>query len=468
MDNQQLESYLRIQTSVDKLSAFLTFNRMTDEFACNAEELERFLHSKGIIHGLRAEVLSQIGTNPLAYCKEQTLIAQGDPPVPGNDGFVKLVYDMEKKYNRPAELEDGKVDFKEVVQLKNVKRGQLIAERFEPQPGPAGKTVTGELIPPKLGKQARFKVGKNVVVNVDQTAMYAAIDGLITMTDKEKINVFPVYEVNGDVDYSIGNIDFVGTVVIRGNVLSGFRIRASGDIRVIGGVEGAEIESEGSVEITGGILAGNKGYVKAGRNVRCSFIQDGNVIAGEDVLVSQSIMHSHVKAGKSVICSGAKGLIVGGSIQAGDLVSARTIGNSMSTATSIEVGVKPEYRTELLELRMNIKQHADNLDKTDKALAILDQLAASGLITQDKLALRIKLTATKRQTVLENDQAKERILEIERTLEDSDSSKVDVTNTVFGGTKIVIGRYTKFVKDSAQRVSFRYSEGDIVLMPYST
>lgn len=466
MDNQQIESYLRIQTSADKLSAFLTFNRMTDEFQCNGEELERYVRSKGVVHGLRTDVLDQIGVNPLAYYKEQTLIAQGQSPAPGKDGYIKLAYDMEKRDHKPAELQDGKVDFKEVVQLKNVKRGQLIAERFEPQPGPLGKTVTGEELPPKLGKQVRFKVGKNVVLNGEQTAMYSAIDGLITLTDKDKINVFPVYEVNGDVDYSVGNIDFVGTVVIRGNVLSGFRVKASGDIRVVGGVEGAELESEASIEITGGILGSNKGYVKAAINVRSSFIQEGNVIAGEDVLVSQSIMHSNVKAGRSVICSGAKGLIVGGSVQAGDLVSARNIGNSMSTATTIEVGVKPEFRTELLELRVKLKQAMENLDKTDKALTILDQLAAAGQLSPDKMALRVKLTAIKRQTLTDNEQAKERILEIERTLEDTDRSKIDVVNTVFGGTKIVIGRYTKFMKDSAQRISFRYSEGDIVLVPY--
>ncbi|WP_138751563.1 DUF342 domain-containing protein [Paenibacillus sinopodophylli] len=468
MDNLQLESYLSIQTSADKLSAFITFSRITDEFECNGDELERFLRSKGIVYGLRKEVLNQIGTNPLAYCKEQTLVAQGESPSPGKDGFVKLVYDMKASSHAPAELEGGKVDFKEVVQLKNVKRGQLIAERFDPAPGPVGKTVTGEDIPSKLGKQVRFKVGKNVVLNDQQTAMYAAIDGLISLTDKDKINVFPVYEVNGDVDYSVGNIDFVGTVVIRGNVLSGFRIKASGDIRVIGGVEGAEIESEGSIEITGGILGGNKGFVKAGRNVRSSFIQDSNVMAGEEVLVSQSIMHSQVRAGKNVVCSGAKGLIVGGLVQAGDLVSARTVGNSMSTATTIEVGVNPEFRTELLDLRARVKQYMENLDKTDKALTILDQLAASGQLSPEKLALRIKLTASKRQLVLENDAVRSRILDIERTLEDTDRSRVDVSNIVFGGTKIVIGRYTKFVKDSSQRVSFRYADGDIVLIPYKS
>ena len=69
-------------------------------------------------------------------------------------------------------------------------------------------------------------MGKNVVCNPEMTIMYAAIDGLFTLTGGETINVFPIYEVNGDVDYHTGNIDFVGTVVIRGNVLTGFRIRA--------------------------------------------------------------------------------------------------------------------------------------------------------------------------------------------------------------------------------------------------
>ena len=106
-------------------------------------------------------------------------------------------------------------------------------------------------------------------------------------------------------------------------------------------------------------------------------------------------MHSHVKAGGNVSCIGAKGLVVGGSIQAGDTVPARTVGNAMSTATVIEVGVKPELREELTELRKETRALAAGLDKTEKALSLLDQLAGSGLITPDKLAMRIKLGATK-------------------------------------------------------------------------
>jgi uncharacterized protein (DUF342 family) len=142
------------------------------------------------------------------------------------------------------------------------------------------------------------------------------------------------------------------------------------------------------------------------------------------------------------------------------------IGNSMSTATVIEVGVRPELRQELNELRANMRQLSENADKSEKALTLLDQMAAVGHLAPDKLALRIKLSSTKRQTLEELQAAKERVLEIEKTLEDATTARVDAVHTLWGGTKIVIGRYTRFVKDGSQRVSFRFSEGDIVMVPF--
>ncbi|NBD22442.1 DUF342 domain-containing protein [Paenibacillus glycinis] len=463
---EQLQHYLVVQQSPDKLTATVQFNIADDSFSCTLAQLEEFLKSHGVKYGLQRETLEQIVKLPSRFFHGQTVVALGEGSVQGEDGFIRFAYDMNEDDYRPVELEGGKIDFKEVTQLKNVKRGQLIAEKVKATPGRDGIAVTGDPIPCRNGKEAYFKLGKNVVLNPEQTAIYAAIDGLISITDKSKINVFPVYEVNGDVDYKTGNIDFVGTVVIRGNVLTGFKVKASGDIRVVGGVEGAILETDGSVEISGGVLGSGKGYIKAGKNVKCSFIQEGNVSAAEDVMVSQSIMHSQVRAGRHVVCTGAKGLVVGGNIQAGDRVVARVIGNSMSTATAIEVGVRPELRSELMEKRALLKQLNDNLDKTEKALALLDQLAAAGQLSNDKMAMRIKLSSTKRASLEEIAVNKDRVLEIEKSLEDTESAKVDAVNVIYGGTKIVIGRYTRFIKDTTQRVSFRYSEGDIVMAPY--
>ncbi|WP_020615259.1 DUF342 domain-containing protein [Paenibacillus daejeonensis] len=463
---QGLEAYLGVEISQDKLSAYVHVHRIDDGAVCTLQELEQWLRSHGIVHGFDLPQLAQITASLAAFQGKKCLVAAGTAPQNGEDGRIELAYDLDHSHARPKEQDDGKVDFREVNQLQNVKRGQVIARKIPATAAIPGTAVTGEMLFGKDGKEARFKIGKNVVLGPDEMTLYAAIEGLVTRTERDKINVFPVYEVNGDVDYKIGNIDFVGTVVIRGNVLSGFRVKAAGDIRVVGGVEGAELETDGSIEITGGILAGNKGYVKAGRNVKMSFVQDGNVIAGEDVLVSQSIMHSHIRAGRDIICSGAKALLVGGMAQAGERVTARTIGNTMSTATVIEVGLRPELRQGLTDLRQQLRVCAGNLDKTDKALVMLDQLAALGKLSPEKLAMRTKLTATKRQAMEEQLSLKDQILELEKTLEETDKARVDAINVVYGGTKIVIGHYTRFVKDPSQRVSFRYADGDIVMLPY--
>ncbi|MEC0169989.1 FapA family protein [Paenibacillus graminis] len=459
-----LSQYMNITFSEDKGIAYLQFSKKDENFSCTIEDLESFLHSHNIRYGIQRDIVQRISTNPEEYFFNRVPIAIGQPAVNGIDGRVVLTVDLEED-RKPLEMADGKVDYKDLVRLHNVLKGQIIAKIIPPQPGKSGTMVTGEELPFRPGKEAHFKVGKNVLVDQEETAMYAAIDGLVTLTDKGKINVFPVYEVNGDVDYSTGNIDFVGTVVIRGNVLTGFTVKSAGDIRVVGGVEGADLISGGSIEITGGIIGYNKGLVSAGKNVKVSFIQDGNVVAGEDVIVSQSVMHSNIRAGRDVLCNGAKGLIVGGVVQAGERVVARTIGNTMSTATAIEVGVVPELRNEINELRQELRHLLENEDKTNKALYLLNQLANNGQLSPDKVALRVKLNATKQSHMREEKKIKERILEIEKMLEDTGRARVEVIKTIYGGSKIVIGRYTRFVKDPTERVTFIYSEGDITITP---
>ncbi|AFH64209.1 DUF342 domain-containing protein [Paenibacillus caseinilyticus] len=460
-----LSYYMDITVSDDKLTAYVQFSNADESFSVTNEQFAELLEANHIVYGVDEKQIAEIVKHPQSFFLSKTVIAAGDAPKNGEDGSIRMLFDLDDRSKRPLELEDGTVDYKEVTAIHNVRRGQLIAERLPAVKSTEGRAVTGEPLFGKDGKEARFKIGKNVVTDPDQLAMYAAIDGMVSKTDRDKINVFPVYEVNGDIDYNVGNIDFVGTVVIRGNVLPGFRVKAAGDIRITGSVEAADLEADGSIEINAGILGHNKGLIRAGGRVKSSFVQDAVIEAGEEVLITQSIMHSQVRAGRQVVCMGSKGLIVGGMIQAGERVAARTIGNSMSTPTSLEVGVLPELRNELQQLRSQLKVYMENLDKTDKALSLLDQLAAAGQLSPDKMSMRIKLNHTKKQGVDELNACKRRIMDIEKSLEDSERARVEALSYVYSGTKIVIGRYTKFVKDTAQRVRFMLQDGDIAMIP---
>ncbi|USG67952.1 FapA family protein [Brevibacillus ruminantium] len=458
---------LEVKISQDKLEAgimlVITDQEQGTNIQINESEVREILRKSKITHGILEQVVHDLCTNPSKFTAGPVTVAVGSPSVAGTDGKIEYTFmKLNQDDKRPKELEDGRVDFYSITSIPNVAKGQLLARRTPATPGQAGKSVTGEPIVPLPGKEAVLKPGKNVVVNAERSMLYAAIDGQVSFTDKDKVNVFPVFEVNGDVDFSIGNIDFVGTVVIRGNVPTGFRVKASGDIRVLGSVEGADLEAGGSIEIKSGIVAQDKGQVVAGNDVRTSFIQNGNVTAGNQVLVSQSIMFSQVRAGKQIICNGPKGIIIGGTLQAGEKIVARVIGNTSATPTVLEVGVKPELRLELAAINKELQTVYENLRKTDQGLGVLGQmLKVTGDLAPDKKAMQIKLANTRLILEKEGKQLEARKKEVETELEGESPAAVDVYYMMYPGIKMVFGKLVRFIKQEFPRTRFLVINGEI-------
>lgn len=74
--------------------------------------------------------------------------------------------------------------------------------------------------------------GRNVYSGEDGLSLYSEIDGQVMYIDG-KLSVFSTYEVPADVDNSTGNINFVGNLSVRGNVLSGFVVEVGGNVEVL-------------------------------------------------------------------------------------------------------------------------------------------------------------------------------------------------------------------------------------------
>ena len=71
--------------------------------------------------------------------------------------------------------------------------------------------------------------------------------------DGDKIFVSDVYDVPDDVDNSTGDIEFNGSVVVHGNVRTGFCIKCGGNIEVYGVVEGADLDAGGDIILHRGV-----------------------------------------------------------------------------------------------------------------------------------------------------------------------------------------------------------------------
>ncbi len=89
---------------------------------------------------------------------------------------------------------------------------------------------------------------------------------------------------------------------------------ASGTGTVGGVVEGSEIIAGGNIELKTGIQGMDKGRLVASGSINAQFIERATVIAGSDV-IADSIIHSTVEAGRSLIMNGRRGSLMGGSIR---------------------------------------------------------------------------------------------------------------------------------------------------------
>lgn len=456
------DQYIELSVATDKMYAEIIYSIYPKE-PLQLDDFIRFLKKENIVYGIDEGLLMQVCTNPENYTGRRLKIATGTPPVDGSDATINYHFqDVEQEIQIE---EHERVDFKNINNVYNARAGELLATKTPPTPGTDGMDIFGKILRARAGKNIPLRVGKNVVLDESGLKAYASIDGQVSFTERDRLNIFPIYEVKGNVDYSTGNIDFIGSVLIYGNVLSGFTVRAGGDIRIFGEVEAAELDAKGSIEIRSGIVGQGKGYVRAGHNLIASYLNQANVSAGNNIIVG-SILHSNVRARKKIICTKGKGIIIGGNVQAGELIEVNVIGNIGHTPTTLEVGILPDIIQEYNSIKQKLATIEQDLDKANKTFQLLNrQLVMDRYLPPDKMELRFKLSNVVQSLQYSYQELQERKTEIELGMEMSEDAGIDVYSIAFPGTKIVLGKYVRHLKLEHKRVSFRLREGDITSLP---
>lgn len=451
------DAKLEIQISKDKMSASIVIIPPSGGKMMNVEEIIEELALKGIVYGIDKAKIREMIDRELFYTPIE--VAKGREPVNGKNG--QIIYQFEtKKDLKPRVDEDGRVDFHNLDLIINVKKGQLIAEIVPPTRGVSGITVTNRTLPARDGKEARIIEGKNVVISEDKLKVFADIDGHPVLKDG-KISVLPVLEVKGDVGLATGNINFLGSVIVQGNVKSGFVIEADGDVEINGSVEDAKIMASGNIILKRGIQGRGIGILKAGEDVVARYIENTNVEADQNIIIYEAAMHSCLSAGKIIKINGKKGLIVGGTAKAGEELSAKIIGSPMSTYTEIEVGIDPSQKRSCQEIMDSLRKMDEDLLKINQAIEILERLDKRNLLTPDKKILFQKLINSKEKLL------EEQVLQIKEKekmdfiTKNAARAKVSASNVAYSGVNIIIGNASLKLRDKISHATFYNYEGQI-------
>jgi uncharacterized protein (DUF342 family) len=171
------------------------------------------------------------------------------------------------------------------------------------------------------------------------------------------VSVEETFTVQGDVDYHVGNIDFDGSVIIAGDVLPEFQIRAKGNVEVFGTVDDAVIEAGGDVIVQYGIFSKGFGHVTAKGDVRAKHCENV-AISARRIHIASSAVNSTLNARELVEVLRNPGTLVGGAARAGTYVLANVFGSELGTRTDVIVGDPTEYDQQIEELRRLIGQKA--------------------------------------------------------------------------------------------------------------
>ncbi len=313
--SNDMEAYVTVSTK----GKYVTEDRIM-------EILEKNNICKGIIKENVQKILEErCGNKPV-------LIAKGEIPRQGKDGWYEFFFrtDINRK---PKVREDGSVDYRNIDWFEMVKADQKLAVYHEAEEGIDGYTVTGNIIKARKGVEQRILVGQGFRMDDDRKTYYSMIDGMISLNENE-MNITNHLFLE-EVTMATGNIQFDGSLHIKGDIGYGAVVKATGDIVIDGNVEAATIESGGNVVLKKGMNSAGRGLIKAQKDVVSTFFEAVRVEAKGNIEVAKCL-NSQLYA---------EGLITSTRVMAGGIAQAeggfrmKHVGNQAGIRTILKLKV---------------------------------------------------------------------------------------------------------------------------------
>ena len=438
-----------IRFSPDEMEAYMLLPSPDEGEEYTVPYVMQALSERGVNAGIDHEEIARMVVEEVF--EREVLIARGAQPVDGVDGYFEYKFSTSFD-NKPKVRPDGSVDYWSVHTIESVVAGQEIAIYHPPVEGEDGFNVKGKPIQAKKGRDQMPIKGKGFEVQPDGVTYVATVDGKIEMQNN-RIVILPVYEISGNAEISLGNIDFRGDVVIHGGVESGVTIRSTGSVTIDGIVEACTIEAGKDVILRSGMLGGNKASVKSKGSITAKFFEFTNIECDGDIQ-ADVLMDCDVKCQGKVSMTGARGSIIGGTLHAIQGVEVTSLGNDAEKKTEIMVGAGADVASRLRVLEKKIEATETNLQKIEGGLKQFDMLEAERGVSyandprrMQLLRIKIRDTAT-----LAND--KEECKKLRRLVEGSRGACVSVLQEVYPGVIIRIGDLRFDLRNVGKSIEF--------------
>ncbi len=379
------------------------------------------------------------------------LVARGVRPVDEVPPGLAIESGLLERPAPDATGDASSVDFRALTTLVTVRAGTVLAHATPGRHGVMGATVSGEAVPYGRLPDVSPRPGSNTRREGD--TVVAASDGLFR-TDAGFFWIDEVLVVPGDVDFSVGNIDFPGDVVIHGVIRDGFRVRAGRSLHCSKSIDASEVSTGGDLVTAQGIIGRRQAVIRSGGGITARFIENCVVEAAGSIRVQTGIMNSSLHT-LGRLEMGDRGVIVGSIVHARDGVMTAQIGSSRSPRAEIRCGIDYTVDRKLAAIRDRTIALAARLRGLEERRRREPAAAAS----LGGLAERIR-TVIRRMN--------ESASAIAPGLDRNEEARVSVRGSVYPGTVIEICRVSLVIPRPMSFVTFRLDRkaGRIVALRY--
>ncbi|WP_080380004.1 DUF342 domain-containing protein, partial [Bordetella pertussis] len=341
--------------------------------------------------------------------------------------------------------------------LTLVSAGTPLMRRIPATPGQPGTNVLGGPVAPPAVADPPFapKLNGVEVDPEDPGLLRAAIAGS-PMLVQHGATVNSLVEVPA-VDLSSGNIDFEGTLRVKGDITAGMHVRVSGDVVVNGTIEAAHVEAGGNVTVNGGIIGSAEGVadsrggsrmarIVSGGSVKARFIDNAQVRAEKNVAAEREIRQSTVTAGETITVGppgSQQGVITGGTAHAYKSVHAGTLGSMAGIPTVVRAGLNPHANAKRAALETRARELEEEKAKLEKLILFLHNNPAKNV---NNMSERARQTHAKISADLVELQAED--ARLAKELQPLETAMIVASRRFFGGVTLHLGvKVTEFLED---------------------
>lgn len=420
--------------------------RAKKDFLAKWKELKGCLKERGIKFVLDSPELVE----------DKIIVAKGIPPKEGIQERIEILpkfLKLTKDFPSPEELKkEGiieKVDLREEFsRLICAEKDEGIAKWFPAIPPTPGVNVWGDPIePPPLKKEKEIELGTNVYLDEKENLIKAKTHGVVIF-EKNKIDVLPEYTIKGDVDFSIGNIHFIGEkLIIQGDVKYGFIVECKGNLELKGCTENKVFLKIKGNFLCEGIIRGEDTYVEVEGEARIRGVEFARIRINGNLHIKDYLIFSNTFVQGNIYAKEGKGIIYGGRVCAKGNIEAKVLGHEAQTKTEVMAGYIPEIVKEYLKNLEEREILLETLKKVERGIELAEKLKREKRLQpkQEEIVEKLKQEKIKIEEKIRN--LHEKIKELKIGIEELKNKTIKVLQKVYSNVIIGIAEITYTVTE---------------------